>query len=261
MKKALPIGLELYTLRKEFAQSAEETLKQVASMGYDGVEFSIDHQHLYEAPYLNRLLKDNNLACYGYLVMWEDAQKDTLQRTLDYNMALGTRSVAIGSAPVELLKSEDGLKRVIDELTRIHEICKGQGFVAGYHNHAIEFSLRYHGKTVWDTLFEAMPEDFPLVFDTGNAMDGGGEPLEVVRKYPGRMQVVHAKPYSKTTQYATMIGEDDIDWPEFLRLCIEKGKTDVFIVEYGNSILYPPYDSSRLCLQRLRELLGELGIS
>lgn len=258
MNRQIPIGLELYTLRKEFAQSAEEALRETARMGYDGVEFSIDHQHLYKAPYLKRLLADNGLQCFGYLVMWEDMQEDTLARTLDYNAELGNRSVAIGSAPAALLKTEDGLKQVIDHLRRIHEACKARGFVAGYHNHDIEFAVSYHGKTVWDIIFEAMPADFPLVFDTGNAMDGGGEPLAVAGKYPGRMQVVHAKPYSKATQYAAMIGQDDIDWPRFLDLCIRQGKTRVFVVEYGNSILYPPYESSRLCIQNLRRILGEM---
>lgn len=251
----IPIGLELYTLRKEFAQSAEEALRETAKMGYDGVEFSIDHQHLYTAEYLKKLLADNNLHCFGYLVMWEDMQKDTIQRTLDYNAALGNRSVAIGSAPAHLLKTEDGLKQVIDELHRIHMTCKAQNFTAGYHNHDIEFSVKHHGQTVWDIIFGAMPADFPLVFDTGNAMDGGGDPIAVVNKYPGRMQIVHAKPYSNTTEYATMIGQDDIDWVKFLQLCIQKGKTDVIIVEYGNSILFPPYESSRLCLQNLRSIL------
>lgn len=258
MSQHIPIGLELYTLRKEFAQSAEDALRETAKTGYNGVEFSIDHQHLYTAEYLKKLLVDNNLDCFGYLVMWEDMQKDTIQRTLDFNAALGNRSVAIGSAPVPLLKTEDGLKQVINELHRIHETCIAQGFVTGYHNHDIEFSLAYHGNTVWDIICDAMPVNFPLVFDTGNAMNGGGDPITVVNKYSGRMRVVHAKPYSKTTHYAAMIGQDDIDWPQFMQLCIQHGKTEVFVVEYGNSVLYPPYESSRLCLQYLRSILASL---
>lgn len=252
----VPIGLELYTLRREFEESASKTIEAVAKMGYDGVEFAIDHQHLYKASYLKQLLADNRLRCFGYLVMWEDMQRDTIEKTLDYNDTLGNKMVAVGSAPPELLKTESGLKKTIEHLSWVHEICKKNGFKDGYHNHDIEFSTLYNQKTVWDSIFEVLPEDFPLVLDTGNAMDGGGDPFAVVMKYPKRMPVVHAKPFSHKDAYATMIGDDDIDWPAFLSLCLKTGGTQVFIVEYGNSIKYEPYKSSRLCLDRLRKILG-----
>ena len=257
-QRRLPIGLELYTLRRAFEASAAETLTQVAKMGYEGVEFSIDHQHLYEAAYLKRLLDDLRLKCFGYLVTWEDMQPDRLMKTLAYNAALGNTSVAVGSASVDLLKTEDGLKQVIDRLQQIHEVCTVNGFTTGYHNHDVEFSIRHNGKTVWDIIFDALPASFPLIFDTGNAMDGGGQAMEVVSRYPGRMPIVHAKPYSLTDGYATMIGEDDISWKDFLRTCIEQGGTRTLIVEYGNSIKYQPYESSALCLERLRGVLEGL---
>ncbi len=225
-------------------------------MGYDGVEFSIDQQHQYQAPYLKQLLADNELKCFGYLTMWEDMQHDTMEKTLAYCDTLGTRTVAIGSAPPDMLRTEDGLKKVIDHLCLIHETCKKNGFQDGYHNHDIEFSSTFHQQTAWDIIYQNMPEDFPMTLDTGNAMDGGGDPFAVIRKYPNRQPIIHVKPFSHKDGYATMIGEDDIDWPAFLQLCLHTGGTQVFIVEYGNSIKYQPYESSRLCLKKLRDLLG-----
>lgn len=254
-----PVGLELYTLRHEFQESARDALEKTAAMGYDGVEFSIDHQHLYQAPYLKGLLDDLGLKCFGYLVTWEDMQPDRIMQTLAYNAALGNHSVAVGSAPVDLLRTEDGVKQVIENLLQIHEVCTANGFTAGYHNHDVEFSIRYHGKFVWDMIFDAMPSSFPLVFDTGNAMDGGGQPMDIVNRYPGRMPIVHTKPYSLKDEYATMIGDDDIPWADFLRRCLESGGTKYLIVEYGNSIKYPPYVSSAMCLERLRNILRGLS--
>lgn len=251
---SLPIGLELYTLRHEFQADADETLRRVSEMGYDGVEFSIDQMEHYEAEYLRELLDRYKLTCYGYLVMWEDVQKSTLARTLDYNRILGNNMVAIGSAPADLLKTEAGVDEVLEHLGWVHEQCKVEGFTTGYHNHDIEFSSFYQDKSVWEHIFDEMPEDFVLVLDTGNALGGGGEALPIIRKYQGRLPILHAKPYSLEDKYATMIGEDSIPWPEVIKTCKEIGGTQVLIVEYGNSIKYKPYESSELCLRELQKL-------
>src|SRR4051812_41593076 len=40
LKKRIPIGLELYSVRNEMAKDVEGTIQKVGKMGYEGVEFA-----------------------------------------------------------------------------------------------------------------------------------------------------------------------------------------------------------------------------
>ena len=42
----LPIALEMYSVREEFAKAPEETLVRIREMGYDGVEFYGSEENL-----------------------------------------------------------------------------------------------------------------------------------------------------------------------------------------------------------------------
>jgi sugar phosphate isomerase/epimerase len=74
-------------------------------------------------------------------------------------------------------------------------------------------------------------KDVVIQFDTGNAMEGGGEPMVYLPKHPGRVASIHAKAFSKTNPKAT-IGEDDLPWPDIFKICETKGGTKWYIVEY-----------------------------
>ena len=39
----VPIGLELFSVRNELAEDVRGTIKSVAEMGYEGVEFAVRH--------------------------------------------------------------------------------------------------------------------------------------------------------------------------------------------------------------------------
>lgn len=251
----MKIGLEMYTLREAFAEDPASTLERVAAMGYGGVEFSVDQMRRLDAATLRRLLDRFDLACYGYQHMWTDLLPDRIEETLAYNEALGNTTIAVGSAPPELLETRDGLDQAIEQLQRVHEACLARGMSCGYHNHAVEFSIRHDGRDVWSWIFDAMPDTFRMVLDTGNAVHGGADLYQVIEDYPGRMPVVHIKPYHHEDHFATMIGDDDTDWPRLLRACQEIGGSEILMIEYGNAVKYTPFESAALCRERLLSYL------
>ena len=46
----IPIALELYSVRDDFGRDAKGTLKAVADMGYEGVEFAGPPKHTKHGP-------------------------------------------------------------------------------------------------------------------------------------------------------------------------------------------------------------------
>ncbi|MGB9603567.1 MAG: sugar phosphate isomerase/epimerase family protein, partial [Limisphaerales bacterium] len=61
--KKIPIGLQLYSVRKECEKDLPGTIAAVAKMGYKGVEFAGYYGR--DAKTLRKMLDDNGLKCCG----------------------------------------------------------------------------------------------------------------------------------------------------------------------------------------------------
>src|SRR4030042_1048838 len=70
-KRKIPLGLQLYSVRAECEKDLPGTIKAVAGIGYQGVEFAGYYD--YSAKDLRKLLDDNGLQCCG-----SHTQLDTL---------------------------------------------------------------------------------------------------------------------------------------------------------------------------------------
>jgi sugar phosphate isomerase/epimerase len=104
----------------------------------------------------------------------------------------------------------------------------------------------------WDTFFGNTSKDVVMQVDTGNAFEGGADPMAYLRKYPGRAATVHVKEYSKTNPKA-YVGEGDVAWREVFGFLETRGGTEWYIVEYEVEGM-PALDSIRHCLQNLRKM-------
>src|SRR5258707_3874518 len=107
-----PIALQLYTLREATARDFAGALRQVADIGYAGVESAgFDGTTV---PAAAQLFKDLGLtvcAVHGPLPLG-----DTQKRSLDLMDALDCRRLVIASQPRQEFQSLDGIKRVCDTL-------------------------------------------------------------------------------------------------------------------------------------------------
>ena len=77
----VPIGLELFSVRNELAEDVRGTIKAVAEMGYEGVEFAGQPQH--SAEELKSLLDEFGLVCCGWHTPFNLVQEDTLDKRLN----------------------------------------------------------------------------------------------------------------------------------------------------------------------------------
>ncbi len=90
-KEKLPIGLQLYSVRKQCEKDLPGVLKAVAEMGYEGVEFAGYYDRT--ADELKKLLDGNGLKCCGTHLRtrintladgYDECHKD-----VEFNQALG----------------------------------------------------------------------------------------------------------------------------------------------------------------------------
>jgi len=255
--KRIPIALQLYSVRNELKQDLRATLRAVAEMGYQGVEFAGAPQH--EAEELKSVLDELGLPCCGWHTPFAMVQPGSLDRTVAFNRILDNSRIIVPSIPEERRRSRADWLELAAFFNCLAETLEPQGFHAGYHNHHVEFT-EADGETPWDTFFANTSKDVIMQLDLGNALAGGGNVVEILRRYPGRAGTVHIKPYSVEAGRSDMmagfrpiIGEDDVPWEQVFELCETVGGTQWYIVEYESDAC-PPLKAVELCLARLRAM-------
>jgi sugar phosphate isomerase/epimerase len=243
----LPIGLQLYSVRKDCAEDLPGVLKAVARMGYEGVEFAGYYGR--SAQELRSMLDDMGLKCCGTHTRLDTILGDELEPTIEFNRTLGNRFLIVPSMPKERTESRAGWLEMARVFGEAAERARPHGMLVGYHNHAIEFQP-LDGELPWDTFFANTPKEVVMQVDIGNALHGGGDPVPYIARYPGRALTVHLKEHSAANPNA-LIGEGDVAWPQVFELCETVGGTEWYIVEQ-ETYAYPPLECVDRCLQNLR---------
>ena len=122
----------------------------------------------------------------------------------------------------------------------------------GYHNHSHEFKP-LDGKVPWDVFFGNTNKEVVMQLDMGNCMGGGGDPVAILKKYPGRAGTVHLKERG----HKAVLGGGEVKWKEIITLCRTTGETEWFIIEQ-ESYPYPPMETVRRCLTGLKKILASM---
>src|SRR5690606_16161391 len=189
-------------------------LRDVAQMGYEGVEFAGLHD--ISPREIRRQLDDLNLRVAGAHFPLADLLPDRLESTIDLNRELGNRYVICPALPEEYRDSLDAWKRAADLFNEISERLARENMRLGFHNHTIEF-IPVNGTLPWDRFFQNAHPEIVMQIDTGNALAAGIDAAEFIQKYPGRSTTIHLKEFSTDTKSA-VLGEGLVNWSQIFRL-------------------------------------------
>ncbi len=245
----IPIGLQLYSVRHDCAKDLPGTLKAVAEMGYEAVEFAGYYDC--SAEDLRSMLDDLGLKVCGTHTAIGTLLGDELEKTIEFNRILGNKFLIVPSLPEERRNSKAAWLETAAIMNGISAKLEPHGMFTGYHNHNIEFT-EMDGEMPWDIFFGATDERVVMQVDTGNGLLGGADVVPYVERYPGRALTVHLKEYSATDDKA-LIGEGDVRWDDLFRLCESIGKSEWYIVEQ-ECYRFPPLETVEMCLKALKDM-------
>ena len=187
-----PIAFQLYTVRDDMEKDFEGVLKKVKGLGYDGVEFA----GLYDKDpqYIKGLLKENGLEAVSAHVPYEHLMADT-DGTLKAYADVGCKYVAIPYLQEDDRPGGAKFDETIANLKMIGLKAKDLGMTLLYHNHDFEFE-KIGDEYGLDVLYKEVPADILEVEpDTCWIKIAGEDPPSYIRKYKGRVPVVHLKDY------------------------------------------------------------------
>jgi sugar phosphate isomerase/epimerase len=250
------IAVQLFSVRNECAKDFYGTLKEVAKIGYEGVEFAGYYEKTAEE--IKKMLDDLNLKVAGTHIRIDTLLGDELKKTIEFNKIIGNKYLIVPALPEEMRNSKEKWIETAKLFSKISDEVRKEGMYVGYHNHAVEFQ-RIDGEYPWDIFFQNASPDIVMQLDTGNAMRGEAKPeelLEIIKRYPKRALTVHVKEFSKKNDKA-IVGEGEIDWKEFVKVCNNFGNTEWFIIEQ-ESYAYSPIECIKKCYENFKRIYSEI---
>jgi sugar phosphate isomerase/epimerase len=253
-RKRIPVGIELFSVRDELAKDLTATVRAVAKIGYEAVEFfSPYYQWTPEyAKEVRKLLDDLGIRCPSTHNGSNAFTPEGIDKAIELNKILGAKYIVMASAG--RVTGLDGWKLVADRLTQSAEKLKPLGMFAGFHNHKTEF-LPIDGKRPMDVLAAGTPKEVTLQLDVGTCMDAGADPVEWIKSNPGRITSIHCKDWSagEGKGYSVLFGEGDSPWLKIIEAAESTGGVEYYLIEQEGS-RYPPMETAERCLANWKKL-------
>jgi sugar phosphate isomerase/epimerase len=250
--KAIPVGLELYSVRDELEKDQMGTVRAVAHMGYQCVEFYAPYYD-WTTAYARQVraeLDELGIRCYSTHNSLNSFTPEGLGKAMDLNKTLGTKYIVLAS-PGEV-SGLDGYKRAAETLNRANDTMKRQGLHAGYHNHDAEWRP-IDGQKPMEVLSAALNKDIMLQLDVGTCLEAGGDPVAWINHNPGRIRSMHVKDWSPQRGYKVLTGEGIAPWKKIFAAAETTGGIEYYLIEQEGSD-YPEMETAEKCLAAFRKL-------
>lgn len=228
---SVPVGIELYTVRDALAKDLSGTVRAVAKLGYQIVEFYSPYYSWTpsQASDVRKLLDDLGIQCRSTHNDNRVFTPDGIQKAIELNQIIGSKYIVMAS-PGEV-STADSWKQVADRLNAGAEKLKPLGMFAGYHNHGAEWQA-VEGKRPMDILATNTDKSVALQFDVGTCVAAGADPVAWITSNPGRIKSMHCKDWKAgNTGYAALFGEGDAPWTKIFAAAESVGGIEYYLIE------------------------------
>jgi sugar phosphate isomerase/epimerase len=250
--KSIPVGLELYSVREELKKDPEGTVRAVARMGYQGVEFYAPYFEWSESQtkQMRKLLDDLGIRCFSTHNDSSYLSPEKIGRARDMNLILGSNYVVMASSDPK--PGLDGWKAIADALNFAADRLESSGLKAGYHNHQREF-LPVENQRPIEILARNAKASVMLQLDVGTCLEAGSDPAAWIRSNPGRIRSLHLKDWSPEPAkgYTVLFGEGAAQWKNIFEAAEIAGGVEYYLIEQEGS-RFTELDTVRRCLQSFR---------
>lgn len=190
--KKFGVGIQLYGVREAMKADFEGTLRALAEMGYEYVEFAGYYDKTGEE--IKRILDKYGLKCISVhqgLAFFDENPEEKIR----FLQTFGVKYVVQPWYEVSKLAGTPDWDETVKKFRATADLLKKHGMMFGYHNHDFEFR-KYEGKYLHDYIFDAVPKDEIVPeLDTCWVHYAGIHPEEKIREFAGRVQIVHLKDF------------------------------------------------------------------
>jgi sugar phosphate isomerase/epimerase len=224
-------GAQLYTVRASLEKDFNGTLRRVADMGYGEVEFAGLFGH--DPSEVRQTLKNLHLGVAGSQCDWKQLRDDP-QELITETKKLGSPYLVFAWMPPEQRQKLTQWHWWIAHINKVAAMARKQGIRFAYHAHDFEYKP-IDGVRPIDIIMQGLDKryvDFEI--DIYWTTLGGGDPIALFKKYPGRFPLAHVKDMSRTDTSMVDVGDGRIDFPGIFAHAKQAGLKH-YLVEHDNS--------------------------
>ena len=267
------VGLQLYSVRDAMKADPAGTLKKLSDGGYKYIEhagYDNGKFYGYTPAEFNKLMNGLGLRMpSGHsrmgLAEWDNAKNDftdTWKKTIADSAAVGQHFVLNPWMDESLRGDTESLKKLMHYFNKSGELCKTYGMKFGYHNHNFEFTTAMGNGNLYDFILQNTdPALVAQQMDFGNMVGAGAKPVDYLKKYPGRFQLLHVKDEIKSEGKGDLgdgydsciLGKGIMPMTEILALARKIGGTTHYMIEQESYQGKDPVDCVKIDLQILNK--------
>lgn len=263
----LPLGLELYSVREMLPTDYEGTLKQIGALGYREVEAAGFYNH--SASQVKPAMQQAGLRCVSAHYSYDDLHAK-LDQIVAFSKEVGLETIVCPGPGRKDPSHYHGRPDVFtledwrwnaEQFNKIGERVHAAGLKFGYHNHTREFK-KQGGVTPYDELMRLTdPSKVTMEMDCGWVIVGGGNPIELLRRYPTRISMLHVKDFKWTKSSdpesapppAAELGRGVIDYRPIFEAAARTGHIKHCFVEQEEFDM-PAFESLKIDADYMRKL-------
>jgi sugar phosphate isomerase/epimerase len=249
---AIPMGIEMYSVRDALKKDPQGTVRAIAEMGYQGLEFYAPYFEWSpaQAKEMKRLLDDLGIRCFSTHNDATYFTNEKIQNAIDLNLAVGSKYMVMASSRQK--PGVDGWKEVADTLNFAARKLEASGLKAGYHNHQLEFTP-VDGTRPIEILAKNTKSSVMLQLDVGTCLEAGSDPVVWIRANPERIRSLHCKDWSPEAAkgYSVLFGEGIADWKGIFAAAESGGGVEYYLMEQEGS-RFSELETAKSCLEIYR---------
>lgn len=242
--------------------SMEQAFRDIASAGYTGTELFDGNVADVPAELLREQLAASGLTLVsvytGANFIYDEILPDELHRisqACQLAQAAGAERLVVGGGARRASGTTDSdYDRLASALDKVVELAEDHGLSATYHPH---LTTIVESPSELDRLLPRTRIGFCP--DTAHLAAGGGDPAELIRRYPDRIRHVHLKDLRSQPFSFQPLGQGELDFADVLRAVQESGYDSWLMVEL-DSYDGDPAEAARISKTHLDGLLDELGL-
>ncbi|MFK9095106.1 sugar phosphate isomerase/epimerase family protein [Bacillus salipaludis] len=279
MQKA-KIGVQMFNLKNKILElGAYETLRKIKELGFSAVEVTQIKMTEENVAELRRASVDFDIkiaAISAPLDTMPGMPGESLTKDFDKIVndckILDCNFIRIGMMPITLMGHKDKAMEYIENAEAMAERLAEHGIELYYHNHHIEFE-KYDGEALLD-IMKNNTSKLGYELDVHWVQRGGENPINVIKRFAGRVSLIHLKDYrignmdvqeedykdmSKFMQKFTNIiefaelGQGNLDIKGIIEAGVESG-VQYFLVEQDDTYGRDPFDTLKDSGDYLRKL-------
>ncbi len=220
------IGVQLYTVRSEMKQDFEGTLKKIAALGYDELEFAGLFDR--DPREVRRLVENLGMKIVSSHIDSERLKNDPAG-AIKETKTLGAKYMVLAWFPPEQRRTLQDWKNWVTLMNRVGAMAQRETIQFLYHNHDFEFQA-VEGVVPFDLLLDTVDRRYvAFELDLYWLKLAGREPEPLFAKYPKGFPLSHIKDMSKTDQAMTDVGDGRINFADVFKRSKVSGMRHHFV--------------------------------